>query len=94
VPSHYALPLPATLLASHTTDINSGKSRVSMTDHYMGATAAACTGCHDDPSTAVHVQNGSVVSTTDASQIQEACATCHAAGKAYGIDVVHARPGL
>jgi OmcA/MtrC family decaheme c-type cytochrome len=93
VPDHYKLPLPP-LLPSHMTMIDSTKARVSGTDKYMGATGAACTGCHDGDQTAVHVATQALVSGTDPSNIQEACATCHAAGQAYGIDIVHARPGL
>jgi OmcA/MtrC family decaheme c-type cytochrome len=93
VPNHYKLPLPP-LLPSHMTQIDSTKARVGGTDVYMGATGAACTGCHDDDQTAVHVATQALVSGTDPTKIQEACATCHASGQAYGIDVVHARPGL
>jgi len=93
VPEHYQLPLRA-LLPSHMTRIDSTKTRVLSSDVYMGPTAAACTGCHDGDQTAVHVATMTLVSGTDPSQLMESCATCHAAGQADGIDIVHARPGL
>jgi hypothetical protein len=36
----------------------------------------------------------SIVNPGDPSDINESCATCHASGKEFGLDVVHARPGL
>jgi hypothetical protein len=36
----------------------------------------------------------SVIDPSDPSVITESCDTCHASGKAYGLDAVHARPGL
>jgi OmcA/MtrC family decaheme c-type cytochrome len=46
--------------------------------------AAACTSCHDDAATADHVR----VNTTASGR--EDCATCHAAGRDFGLDQVHA----
>jgi OmcA/MtrC family decaheme c-type cytochrome len=91
----FDLPLPTNLLASERRDVlNSSGTAVIGASSYTGATAAACTGCHDDDATAVHVQTQSLVSSTDPKDIMEACATCHAAGSEFGIDKVHARPGL
>lgn len=92
VPGQYELPLPDGLLASRWSDIDNTRTRV--TNYYMGATAAACTGCHDAESTAVHAATMSIVNPGDPSDIHESCATCHASGKEFGLDVVHARPGL
>jgi OmcA/MtrC family decaheme c-type cytochrome len=49
-------------------------------------TAAACAGCHDALSTEVHFEV-----MTDALG-RESCATCHAAGSAFGMDAAHALP--
>ena len=87
VQSHYRLPLPQ-LLPSHMTQIDSSKTRVSNTDYYMQATAAACTGCHDSSDSVAHAE--SMTTTMGA----ESCTTCHGPGAAFDIDVVHARPGL
>ena len=92
VTDQYQLPLPAGLLPSRTSEIDD--MRVRQTDFYMGATAAACTGCHDAPSTATHAAAMSLIDPNDASAITESCDTCHASGKAFGLDVVHARLGL
>ncbi len=92
VPGHYALPLQKGLIPSRWGTFDSTRTRVASS--YEAATAAACTGCHDDDSTTVHALSMSIVSPTDPSSIDEACATCHAAGKDFGIDVVHARLGL
>ena len=92
VPGQYELPLPNGLLASRWSDIDDTRARIN--NYYMGATAAACTGCHDAESTAVHAATMSIVSPTDPTDITESCATCHGSGKEFGLDVVHARPGL
>jgi OmcA/MtrC family decaheme c-type cytochrome len=92
VPGQYELPLASGLLASRWSDIDNTRTRIN--DYYEGATAAACTGCHDSESTAVHAATMSIVAPADPSKISESCATCHAVGKEFGLDVVHARPGL
>jgi len=97
VPEQYELPLPDGLLASRTSDIDNAKARVE--SYYQGATAAACTGCHDAESAAVHAATMSLVTPGAApgdppQAIAESCASCHASGKSYGLDVVHARLGL
>jgi hypothetical protein len=63
-------------------------------DYYMGPVAAACTGCHDAESTASHATAMSVIDPSDPSAITESCDTCHASGKAFGLDAMHSRPGL
>ncbi len=93
VPKHYTLPLPP-LVPSHMTLIDSSGARVNNSDTYMGPTAAACTGCHDDDQTAVHVATQTLIVGGDPSKLKEACATCHGFGEVEGIDIVHARPGL
>jgi OmcA/MtrC family decaheme c-type cytochrome len=90
----FDLPLPGDLLPSLQVELSSGGAVVAGTETYTGATAAACTGCHDDDATAVHVQTQSLVSSTDPQDIMEACNVCHGAGSEFGIDVKHARPGL
>ena len=93
VPGQYGLPLASGLLTTRTSDIDSTRARVK--NYFMGATAAACTGCHDAESVEVHAATMSVVqaaapNTTPA--ISESCATCHADGKEFGLDIVHAHP--
>ena len=92
VPDQYQLPLAAGLLPTRYSDIDSTRARVQ--DYYMGPVAAACTGCHDAESTASHATAMSVIDPSDPSVITESCDTCHASGKAFGLDAVHARPGL
>lgn len=90
VPGQFELPLPDGLLASRWSDIDSTRMRV--TNYYMGATAAACTGCHDSDSAAVHAATMSIVANGDPSSIAEGCPSCHASGKQFGLDKVHAHP--
>jgi OmcA/MtrC family decaheme c-type cytochrome len=78
-----ALPLPPSL-PSRTSTLDDQKARLQ--DRQQPATAAACTGCHDAPDVALHA-----ATQTDGAG-REACSTCHAAGSAQGIDVVHALP--
>ena len=56
----------------------------------QGPATAACTGCHDSRDVAAHALINTAYfpgSTAPA----EACATCHATGATYAVDVVHAR---
>ena len=88
VEDQYQLPLPSGLLASRWSDFDSARARVK--NYYRGPTATACTGCHDGESTAVHAITMSIVTPGDPPTFGEACATCHAAGREYGIDRAHA----
>lgn len=63
-------------------------TRTTVDEHEVGAITAACTGCHDDASSAAHA-----ASMTSALGV-EACVTCHGPGEAFGADVVHARPEI
>jgi OmcA/MtrC family decaheme c-type cytochrome len=87
VPSHYELPLP-NLLPSKLTQIDSDRARVPNTDHFIPATGAACSGCHDSADTLAHVE----AMTTSTGK--ESCAVCHGAGTTHDVDLVHATPGL
>jgi OmcA/MtrC family decaheme c-type cytochrome len=87
VPSHYALPLPA-LLPTRLRTIDSALLPVAVADYLIPATGAACTGCHDSDATVIHTE----AMTTQSGA--ESCASCHGAGKAFDVDVVHAMPGL
>jgi OmcA/MtrC family decaheme c-type cytochrome len=77
----FTLPLP-TGIASVTT----------LRDYFtpQGPATAACLGCHDNSDTAAHAFLNTV--TFPGSTIpNEACATCHGAGKDWAVDKVHAR---
>ena len=63
-------------------------TRTTVDTHLVGAITGACTGCHDDESTAAHA-----ASMTTAMGV-ESCVTCHGPGEAFGTDVVHARPEI
>jgi len=60
--------------------------RTTLATYWTPATTDACTGCHDSASTYAHADS----MTTALGD--ESCATCHATGSEFGIDVVHARP--
>lgn len=45
---------------------------------------SACTGCHVDKATAIHVQSNTNI-------LGEACTVCHASGAAFAVDKVHAQ---
>lgn len=95
-PGSPTLPLGATALPSTELTLGCTEPPANDTDGYCSApyfavtatrhlppTAAACAGCHDDASTAVHAQ----VNTTAAGE--ESCATCHGPGSAYDLARVH-----
>ena len=96
VEDQYQIPLPTGLLASRVSDIDSSDARLA--DYFLGPVAAACTGCHDGESTAVHALTMSLITPPavdeELADVDEACATCHASGQQYGLDTVHARLGL
>jgi OmcA/MtrC family decaheme c-type cytochrome len=99
VPGQYDLPLPDGLQPMRTSDIDSTRARD--WNYYTGPTAAACTGCHDGDSTRSHALTMSIVIPAasgdpldDPPDFQESCASCHAAGATFGIDVAHQRLGL
>jgi OmcA/MtrC family decaheme c-type cytochrome len=46
--------------------------------------SAACQGCHDDRSTAIHTL-------VNSNQFGESCQTCHGIGAEFAVDTVHAR---
>ncbi len=46
--------------------------------------SAACQGCHDDKSTAIHAMINS-------NSLGESCVTCHGIGAEFAVDTVHAR---
>jgi OmcA/MtrC family decaheme c-type cytochrome len=91
----YALPLPGSRLPSKTqllactedpaADADSYcDQRVVASETFIPPATAACTGCHDAPSTVAHAQ------TMTAPGGAEACATCHGPGAAYDVAAVHA----
>jgi OmcA/MtrC family decaheme c-type cytochrome len=96
LPGTYDLPLPTTAASREVllgcdepapSDPNAYcETRTVLATTLVPPTAAACTSCHDAPYSVAHAQ----VMTSPAGV--ESCATCHAAGKAYGVDVVHAPP--
>lgn len=79
----YDLPLPN--LPPTVTHIKDDQGLSAGVADTVPVTASNCTGCHDAPVVRAH---------TDAMTANgvESCATCHAAGSAFGVDVVHARP--
>jgi OmcA/MtrC family decaheme c-type cytochrome len=95
VTDQYQLPLQSGLLPSRESDIDSTSSpRTRINNYFTGATAAACTGCHDADATALHAATMSLISPVVPPMITESCVTCHASGKEFGLDTVHARLGL
>jgi OmcA/MtrC family decaheme c-type cytochrome len=74
------------LYAVRTREVTLGTSNTINETFLQGATASACTGCHDSVGAIAHAE----IMTT--AMGVEACSTCHAAGNAYGVDTVHARP--
>jgi OmcA/MtrC family decaheme c-type cytochrome len=91
LPGQFDLPLPTGLLPSRTSDIDSTRTRID--DYHAGATGAACAGCHDSESAEVHAATMSIFSAGNPPLVAESCASCHANGKEFGLDRVHARPG-
>jgi OmcA/MtrC family decaheme c-type cytochrome len=92
VKDQYQIPLPDGLLASRWRDIDS--TRAVVKSYYTGPTTGACIGCHDAQATELHAATMSLISPSDPTDIKESCANCHASGKEFGLDTVHARTGL
>ena len=53
---------------------------------FMQPIGAACTACHDKPSTVAHVQVMTAPSGT------ESCETCHGLGAQWDVQTVHVLP--
>ncbi|MDD9967694.1 MAG: OmcA/MtrC family decaheme c-type cytochrome [Myxococcales bacterium] len=81
----YDLPLSAEL-PNNTTRFQDATGAAAGVARDVPPAAASCGGCHDDRAARDHAQ----VMTTAVGG--EACATCHASGSAFGVDVVHTRP--
>jgi len=90
----YMLPLPAGLLPtkmSQTLTCNDASpnpalycaSRSVTAESFLSPIGAACTACHDKPSTTAHAQSMTAPNGT------EACETCHGIGKQWDVQVVH-----
>jgi hypothetical protein len=93
----YAPPLPANLLPTETQAIVSCADPTLDASAYcatqavtstttMAPTGAACTACHDAPSAVTHAQ------TYTAPDGGESCATCHAFGAQWDVQLVHQLP--
>ena len=80
----YDLPLSPDLLPARTVTLDSAGAVAST--NYTPPTTNACVGCHDAPATLAHAE------TMTTALGAEACASCHASGSSFGMDVVHARP--
>lgn len=78
------LPLGADVLPARTRRVDASGAVIAT--FFLPPTTSACVGCHDAPADFAHAE------TMTAAMGAEACAACHAAGSAFGVDVVHARP--
>lgn len=74
------------LYAVRTREVTLGTTNTIDATHLQGATASACTGCHDSEGAIAHAE------TMTTAMGAEGCTACHATGSAFGVDIVHARP--
>ncbi|MCE9677874.1 OmcA/MtrC family decaheme c-type cytochrome [Shewanella sp. AS1] len=75
--------------------LTSGKRSIQVsTTEYISPVAESCRSCHISASALAHFKsNGATVEgspDTTADLPVESCATCHAEGKTYGVDIMHA----
>ncbi|WP_428618471.1 OmcA/MtrC family decaheme c-type cytochrome [Shewanella sp.] len=74
--------------------LTSGKRSIQVPTGYISPVAETCRTCHISASALAHFEsNGATVdgkADTTADLPIESCATCHAEGKTYGVDKVHA----
>lgn len=80
----YSLPLPATNAPAQRRVVDSTGAVIATL--FVQPTTNACSGCHDGAASVAHAE------TMTTAMGVEGCAACHAAGSAFGVDVVHARP--
>ncbi|QYJ89163.1 OmcA/MtrC family decaheme c-type cytochrome [Shewanella halotolerans] len=77
--------------------LTSGKRSIQVPTGYISPVAETCRTCHISASALAHFEsNGATVdgkADTSADLPVESCATCHAEGKTYGVDKVHAGGG-
>ncbi|WP_281212405.1 OmcA/MtrC family decaheme c-type cytochrome [Shewanella insulae] len=77
--------------------LTSGKRSIQVNTGYISPVAETCRSCHISASALAHFEsNGATVNgkaDTSADLPVESCATCHAEGKTYGVDKVHAGGG-
>ena len=93
----YQLPLPDGLIPTKTSQVLACNddplvssmyctNRSVQSESFLAPIGAACTGCHDAPSTVAHAQ----LMTTQSGV--ESCETCHGLGKQWDVQAVHTLP--
>lgn len=93
----YLLPLPNDLLPTKTSQVLTCNdnplvsnlyctNRSVQSETFLQPISAACTACHDKPSTLAHAQ---IMTTQNG---LESCETCHGSGKQWDVQVVHVLP--